>query len=104
MPLRVEIIWMKLFPHSGISLGVTKQEEPHEYDADVKPQSVPTTSIGQSTRTDKVGCCHPGTPQPFSPFVFAIILYDYLKAADLVAFKLRSDALIFTVIWHKLLQ
>lgn len=29
------------------------KEEPHEYDADVKPQSVPTTSIGQSTRTDK---------------------------------------------------
>lgn len=78
MPFMVKIIWMSLFSHSGNSLGVTKQEEPHEYDADVKPQFVPTRSIGQPGRTDKVGCCHPGTPQPFSPSVFAVILYDYL--------------------------
>lgn len=56
MPVRVKIIWIKV----AFSLDATKQEEPHEYDADVKPQSVPT-SIGQSARTDKVGCCHPGT-------------------------------------------
>lgn len=93
MPVRVKIIWIKV----AFSLDATKQEEPHEYDADVKPQSVPT-SIGQSARTDKVGCCHPGTPQPFSPFVFAIILYENFISADPVAFKLRSDSLIYRVI------
>lgn len=36
--------------------------------------------------------------QPSSPFVFAIILYENFISADPVAFKLRSDSLIYRVI------